>query len=441
MEFLNHTPFPALAFEGIDQHDQSFHVVVLRQTLSFASGQLEYADDQAPLCEADEFFDEMNRSSVRQESDLCHFKLKCDIIVNATAYAPGNRPTAKFNVRLQLTRPCAPRPLPDRPYGLNPMMPASDAAMAKWRNEVERIKTECSVIHLVDKTLTVTGPRRFEKPGYGAWQLTPAQKFVTLPLRYEYAFGGQCRINVDDQAAQYIPKEHRLTAEQIAQHPESDRPPAAHTTYEFNPVGRGYAESWYLEATRCCSIPAPQIEYPHAAIDAALFEQTAQGRVDPAPVPTPAGFGIRAKVHPQRRRLLGSIDEDFIKSDAWLPKDFDFAIWNSAPPDQQTEYLAGDETIVLTNLCDSAAPGAVIDARGNTVLALALLKHDCFALIHMESGGVFRQSLSIDTLLIEPENQTVTLVWRIVMLKKDEARIRACEARMRTFHSPGQVAG
>ena len=43
------TPFPALAFEGIDQHEQSFHVLALRQTLTWdESGQLDYADEQAP---------------------------------------------------------------------------------------------------------------------------------------------------------------------------------------------------------------------------------------------------------------------------------------------------------------------------------------------------------------------------------------------------------
>ncbi|MET3120406.1 hypothetical protein AAKU64_004658, partial [Undibacterium sp. GrIS 1.8] len=85
MEFRNHTPFPAQAFEGLDQHEQVFHVIGLRQTLSFASGTLEYADEQAPLCEVDAFFGEMNQSSVRQESDFCQYKPKCDVIVNATA--------------------------------------------------------------------------------------------------------------------------------------------------------------------------------------------------------------------------------------------------------------------------------------------------------------------------------------------------------------------
>lgn len=85
MDFLNHTPFPAMAFSGIDQHGQTFDVIVLRQTLSFASSRLEYADVQSPLCEIDTPFDTEPDSDFRQESDPAPFKPRCDVIVNATA--------------------------------------------------------------------------------------------------------------------------------------------------------------------------------------------------------------------------------------------------------------------------------------------------------------------------------------------------------------------
>ena len=105
MDFINHTPFPALAFEGIDQHNQQFHVVVLRQTLTWNQhGKLIYADQQQPLCEADQFLGATNQSVVRQESDLCHYKPRCDVIVNAVAHAPRGRPALRFAVRLVLKR-------------------------------------------------------------------------------------------------------------------------------------------------------------------------------------------------------------------------------------------------------------------------------------------------------------------------------------------------
>jgi hypothetical protein len=63
-----------------------------------------------------------------------------------------------------------------------------------------------------------------------------------------------------------------------------------------------------------------------------------------------AGLGIRHKGHPARSRLVGTVDDDFINGRTWVPKDFDFSVWNAAWPDQQTPHLHGDETIELTNL-------------------------------------------------------------------------------------------
>jgi len=41
MEFRNLTPYPAMAFDALDQHDQRFHVVVMRLTFTLQpDGQL-----------------------------------------------------------------------------------------------------------------------------------------------------------------------------------------------------------------------------------------------------------------------------------------------------------------------------------------------------------------------------------------------------------------
>src|ERR1700761_5088749 len=135
MNFVNHTPFPAMAFEGVDQERQSFHVVVLRQTLSFAEGELTYADVQAPLCEADAHLTE--GAGWRQESDLCHFKPSCDVIANATAYPPQRKARTHFVVRLTVRRPDTPAPLPLRPQGLNQFEDAAPKIMARWRAQVQ----------------------------------------------------------------------------------------------------------------------------------------------------------------------------------------------------------------------------------------------------------------------------------------------------------------
>jgi len=430
MEFCNFTPFPALAFEGIDQYNQAFHVVVLRQTLSFAGGCLEYEDEQTPLCEADTFFDEMNLSSVRQESDLCQFKPKCDVIVNATAYAPRGLPTRQFDVHLRLTRNgtsgpvLAPRPsfsAIDKVQGYCSVSPAED----------RRLATDV----MLNKSLRVYGERSFEKQGMlslSAWRLTRPEKFTELPLRYEYAFGGQCRINAQEAAAQKVSRHHLLTLEQLAAHPDRENLPVAHTVYEQNIVGTGFSETWFLKATRVTRTVAPRIECPEKPIDAEGFLRILRGERDLTTDPDPAGFGVRPKVHPARRRLLGTVDEAFMRSEAWLPQDFDFSIWNAAPLDQQTEFLQGDETIALTNLCRAGSACSKVDAAGNTVLELTLPGHECYVLIRTKDGLVAAQPLVIDTVLVEPDAQTVTLVWRTVLAKLLDAPLEVLEARMRS---------
>jgi hypothetical protein len=431
MEFRNLTPFPAQDFEGIDQHDQAFHVVVLRQTLSFASGKLTYADDQEPLCEVDEFFGAMNQSSVRQESDFCQYKPRCDVIVNATAYAPKDRLT-QFDVHLRVFT-VGEHDLPEAPRGLNYRMEAPPEEIEKWRKEVKRIQAlPAPERNLIDKTLTVCGEHAFLKNGVlgiGGWHLSDPKPIAKLPLRYEYALGGQCRIDVTDtEALKRLPKERWMTAEQRAVHPEKDKPPVVHTAYEANVAGCGYSQDWYWNATKCHSVPAPQIAYRDAPVDAKVFSHIAHDKPVDGKAAIPAGFGIRTKGHPQRRALLGTVDEQFIRSDAPLPHDFDFAIWNAAPTDQQIDFPSGKEVIELTNLCAPDCPGAIRDRNGNIVLRLPLLDEPCVLLMRMHNGTMFFHPMRIDTLIVEPETQTVSVVWRAVFGK--DGTVRAVDARL-----------
>ena len=376
MEFTNYTPFPALAFQGIDQNEQEFHVLVLRQTLSFAEGALVYADEQAPLCAEDEFFGEANTSSVRQESDLCHYKPKCDVLVNATAVA-GAQPVPRFAVRLKVTDPQGQR--------------------------------------VLEKTLTVTGARAWEKKPVG-WELSAPAPLTSLPLRYEYAFGGQCRVNADDPHGAHVPKAFHLTPEQQAQHPDQANPPLAHTVCETNLLGQGYSEPWYRDALKLTRIAAPQIEALNDPVRDLDKPYVAQG------------LGVLHKGHPARRKLGGTIDAAFIESQRWLPDDFDFAVWNAAPRDQQCDFLQGDEVVELINLCSPNTPLAMRDTAGNTVLRLMLPGDLPFVLAHYPNGGMGELSAHLDTLIVDTEHQTVSCVWRATV--GCEPEIAALEYRM-----------
>ena len=217
MEFHNLTPFPSLAYEGIDHDNNEFHVVAMRATFDIVPGSpLKPAEDQQPLSVADEYFGEMNKSSVKQESDLVQYKPKCDVIIIGSAHAPGNKPAPRFETG---------------------------------------IKISGSVT--LDKKLIINGPRFWKKDG-SSWTLTEPEPIASLPLQYEYAYGGECRINLDDPTAERVEEKHQLTPEQRQQHPDGpEQAPIAHTAYEQNPVGKGYAEQWYIDATKPAEAALP----------------------------------------------------------------------------------------------------------------------------------------------------------------------------------------
>jgi hypothetical protein len=455
VDFVNHTSFPAQDFGGIDQHDQAFHVIALRQTLQWSEGAvLRYMAQQVPLCESDAFWGAANASSMRQESDYCQYKPKCDVIVNAIAHAPGGVAMPSYLVRLQVRGPdkvSAPQP---RPRGLNPFMAASLEALAQWHAQLEAGPVHGEV--LIDKTLEVTGPRWFERKGMlarlaataaalstlggyrpPAWRLTRPQPLLTLPLRAEYAFGGECSIDATDAAARRVPVAHQLTAAQAQACALVDEPLGRRTIasacFEPNPFGQGFAQRWFLKATGARQVAAPQISLTSGPVTARDFCTCLDGPTRTAfSARLSTGLGVRPKSHPQRRRLAGTIDDAFAQSQRWLPDDFDFAVWNSAEPDQQTDFMKGGEVIELTNLCAPGAPGSRRDAAGNTMLTLTLPTNECYALVRLDSGEMFATPMAIDTVIVEPEERQVALVWRLILARTEEAQVRAVEVMSRS---------
>lgn len=450
-EFENLTPFPALAYTMLDTEDRAYHVLAMRVTYQLeadaampGSYQARVLDTAAPpLVVEDQYFGEMNRSSVRAESDLAPYKPKCDVIVNATAHAPGGTPTPRFEVRLRVRTPDSPAPLPEPPRGLNPFQQASAKDMADWRRAVEHARAhpvEGTV--LIDKRLIITGERGFTQHAWplrlfwwavkwaslglirhNPWKLTAPQKLTELPLRYESAFGGECRINLDDQAAERVPKKQRLTPEQQAQHPEQPSP-VAHTVCELNPIGQGYSEAWYLQATKQTKIPAPQIESRSAPITAPLFWRALNGKLKNATPQQlaafiPAGFGLIGRPWLPRRSRAGTYDQAWLDNrHPYLPADFDFAYWNGAPIDQQIPELPLNALISLTNLTPEGE------------LHTQLPGHRAFLLAWFEDGAALPIEAAIDTLSIDTDSLTLTCVWRTLLPK--DLPIARLEARFET---------
>lgn len=448
--FDNNTAFDALQYETVDQYKDAYHVVVCK--IAYALGaagvpsvhksagsagtddsapiwaSLNVLPEAAPLLSEDEYFGEMHRSSVRQESDLAPYKPRCDVILNASAYVPHSpqgRPATQCTVRMIVQRPSTPAPLPEMPPSLNPHMSPSEPAMRAWRAELalaqrSRIPGE----RLIDKSLVVWGERWLTRPSANSnqWDITAPQAFSHLPLRYESAFGGEARINAGDAAAARVPNIARLSPAELAQHPDCEAAPAlqpiAHSACETNLLGCGYSQEWYWQATQCQQLPAPRIEYPGQPLSAALFAKLAAPDAKQADFPAVAGVGCVGRAWLPRRHLIGQFQakaqyaEDEYPE---LPRDFDFGYWNCAPRDQQCAHLRGDEEFALINLCPPQSPLASINTQHDTQLCFQLPGHIFYLALGDVQGRFALKPLLIDTVNIDLEKNRVEVVWRAVI--------------------------
>ena len=445
MQFINHTPFPAIAFDALDQREHRFHTVVMRLTFEVqADGTLAFASAQTPLAATDEYYGEPNQSSVKQESDFVPYKPHTDVIVIANAYAPQHRAKSRFTVGISVTSVSAPQQLPSEPYGLNPFQAPSHQQIIAWRQECARIQSAAHKVDVVfNKRLIVTGPREWRKRylltralslfTLPKWKLTSPAPITELPLRYEYAYGGDNKILVTERSAKRVKKKDRLpgrvpqsTNANVHADSKQETSTIAHSVYHENTVGRGFAERWYLNASKAGRIPAPQIEAPDERI-------TRFGKAT-----TPRGMGVITRAWQPRLPLAGTYNQQWLEQrHPYLPFDFNFAYWNGAPRDQQvTPHLDGNETITLTNLCPLGTPGASSDATGNTQLRFTLPGHLPFALVRFEEGQLGELAAKLDTLIIDttpdaddPDKKpTIVCVWRATVASEPEVRV--LEARM-----------
>ena len=395
--FDNRTPHAASQFDMVDQFGEAFHVVVARMGYTLgpcgADGlaSLQPMARQSPLATEDLHLNGDTQAGTVQESDFAPYKPRCDVIVNGVAHAPRGQAMPQFLVNL---------------------------------------KVQSTKKTLIDKTLQVCGERAFRKKGAltrlaqgcarvatvgllrpNPWHLSVPEPFLQLPLHYAYAYGGQCRIEADDCNA------------------------AQHDSCQANPLGRGFARHWYLDAKHVHAVAAPRIAHPSLPCTAVQFWQGADGKE----LPAPAGLAVIGRGWLLRRTLAGHI----VEKDTWgadevplLPEDFDFAYWNSTPPDQQCPYLAGLEQFTLTNLCRHDHPSARIDPRGNTVLRFALPQQVMCLLLADKNDQLLVWRLAIDTVLIDPEAATVELVWRAIV-PADAGQVAS---RLLHVMEPAQIA-
>lgn len=426
MNFRNHTRFPALAFPSLAPLGDAFVTVVLRQTFSFEGEALVLADEQTPLATVDTFEGEPNQSNVLGESDLCPFKPRCDLILNCTAHAPGNQPVPSFLAGLRVWR-------------------RSDDASG-------------SMALLLDKRLRVSGPSWFRRRalltralGFGVltttlglvrptpWKRTRPRPIRTLKIGYDVAFGGQTRVLISDRGASRVKRGDWLPGTDYETLKEAwkgsgETGTLAWTMHDANPIGQGHSTDWFLRATRCKVVPAPQVESWDHPVTARLFSERSEGKNLDDPALVPQGFGILGKGWAPRYHLVGTVDEAWIQSDWHLPGDFSFAFWNGAPEDQQLHHLRGDERLESVNLCAPGTAGTTQDADGNTVLSLDLPGNLPYLLVRYVSGEMTTMPMLLDTLNVDLDQRSLVMVWRMILplepgLRVLEARYVPCAAK------------
>lgn len=255
----NLSGFGAADLLSIDREGHSLLVVcvaarfVLPRGGKPVDGELRPAEEQRPPPVADEYFGELGTSSLKYEGQTAYVRRGTDIYVLGQAYAAGGRRTNALLVEVQV-----------------------------GRNRKEAL---------------VVGDRVWKRSLVGA-TLSEPTPFVSMPLVYERAFGGE--------------REPR------------------------NPVGRGL----YENARNAADQPAPNLEDSKARI------QSLTDR------PRPVGFGPIARSWKPRLDYAGTYDARWVEERAPLwPLDFDERFFCAAAEGLTTaRHLEGGEPVHLVGL-------------------------------------------------------------------------------------------
>lgn len=104
MDFVNETKVEAGWTLGFEPDGRELLVVAVKATFNIPNNGEEavLAEKQVPLTGADEFVGEPGFSAPLYETDYAHRKLKCDVLLNGSAYAHDGRPTESVTVSLQV---------------------------------------------------------------------------------------------------------------------------------------------------------------------------------------------------------------------------------------------------------------------------------------------------------------------------------------------------
>jgi hypothetical protein len=212
------------------------------------------------------------------------------------------------------------------------------------------------------KVFDVVGHREWRARGplFGA---TSAQPFLRRPFSYDVAWGGTDRLDPEDKL------------------------PAS---YARNPVGAGWARTRNQRLIPGLALPATQ----------AVGEEVASPFGEYAPM----SFGPMGRGWPGRIEYGGTYDQNWMDHVfPFLPADFDDRYYQMAPPDQQTDPPKGGEAVQLINLTPQGREHFRLPPRVGLPVTLFKAARD----------PAFEGRILPDTVLLDPENRRLSLVWRV----------------------------
>ncbi|MDO5072768.1 MAG: DUF2169 domain-containing protein [Neisseria animaloris] len=346
-ELENFTCFHTQQFKNVDQLDRAYDVVVAKVSYEFeidpATGQteLQFARTQTPLTFADTFYGNPSQTTTLLESDFSLYKPKVDIVVNATAYSPDDRMIGQFPVSVQIGD--------------------------------------------YKKPLAVTGPRYWVREALG-WTLGEASPIDSLPIRYEFAFGGS---EVEDD----------------------------HEGYQENAIGMGYYPKAFLRKNSAKRmLPAHQIYNPAKPVR------------DPSEIAVPEGFGFFPRYFARRARHTGTADAEWIEKRApLLPEDFSMAYWNGAHPSLQLQHFKSNHIYEFrfTGLVHSfQAP--------NQHFTVSLPVETVFAHVYTPANLSLCKDLILDTVVVDVEKRKIDCTYRTSF--PEELEVTSCQLRFIARH-------
>jgi len=318
VELINSTRMLAGYTMGMEPSGRELLVVVIKGTFKIPTepgAPLRLQEEQVPLVMSDVFYGEPGLSAPKYEVDFAPRKQRCDITLNATAYAPEGRSARRVEV---------------------------SASIGNW-----------------SKSFAVVGDRVWEAAGTGIGMSAPIP-FTSMPINYDRAFGGTDTAHED---------------------------PAKHAAYMANPSGRGFHKQLAAEWLDGTPLPnTEELDQPVNWVDGNF---------------KPMSFGVIGRHWQARAPFAGTYDQNWLDNVfPFLPTDFDDQYYQSAPLDQQLAVPLGQQPVTLTNLTP--------DGRRSF-----LLPHfDAPVQFFRKRGGREDLNASVDTIVIEPDEERITMTWR-----------------------------